>query len=241
MSRNTWIPNQHGAWAMLITPVLVGAMVGSVRPLQLVLLVAWLAAYCTNFFLSLALKTRRWARYRRQLLAYGTTAAACALPLLADEPRLLWLAIPSLAVFLINIYFVRERNERSWINDIAGIVLAAAVGFGAFLVGYDDRDPDQLMRAGRAIAVVSLYFVGTVFYVKTMIRERGVTLWMRLSVGFHTCLAVSLALMRWWPVTAIAVAALVRSIMVPKLRWTPKQIGVFEIAFTVAFGAAVLL
>ena len=236
-----WIPNQHGAWAMLITPLMVGAFLGDGRWLHLLLLLSWLAAYCANFYLSVAMKTKRWSKYRSQLLAYGAVALVGAVPLLMAQPQLLWIGFVAAPTFLVNAYYVRERNERSWVNDLAGIALAFAVGFGAFRLGYAGSDRDVVDRAWRAIGVVSLYFVGTVLYVKTMIRERGVALWMRLSIGFHILLLALLVAMQWWLLAVVAVAALARAIVVPRLGWTPKKIGLLEIVFTAAFGVGVLL
>ena len=40
-------------------------------------------------------------------------------------------------------------------------------------------------RAWLLAAVIATYFAGTVFYVKTLIRERGSEPYYWLSVGFH--------------------------------------------------------
>lgn len=225
---------------MLITPVLVGALLGSIRPLHALLLIVWLGAYSANFYLSLAMKSKRWSKYRPQLLVFGGVAAVGALPLLVEQPQLLWIGVIAVPTFLVNVYFVRERNERSWVNDLAGIALAFAVGFGAFRLGTADAEPAVVEHAWRALAVVALYFVGTVFYVKTMIRERGSLGWMRLSVGFHVGLLLLLGILQWWLLAVVALAALLRAIIVPRLQWTPKRIGLLEIVFTVAFGLGVL-
>ena len=90
------------------------------------------------------------------------------------------------------------------------------------------------------LGIVSLYFAGTVFYVKTMIRERGSVLWMRVSVGFHFGLLAVVLLMHYWWLVGVAAAALMRSIVVPRLEWTPKRIGMVEIVFTMTFGLGVL-
>ena len=239
--RKDWLPNQHGAWAFLVAPVVVGSILGGLRWMHLLLLLAWLAAYCANFYMSLTLKTGRWSKYRRQLVAYGTTALAGGAVLVSADPHLLRIAIVAMPAFLLNLYFVRARNERSWINDLAGIALAFAVGFGAFRLGAVNPDPIRVEHAWRAIAVVCFYFVGTVFYVKTMIRERGVALWLRVSIGFHAALFALLVAMQWWLLSIIAFAAVVRAIVVPRLGWMPKRVGLLEVVFTVAFSVGVLV
>lgn len=235
-----WLPNQHGAWAMLITPVLVGALLTNVRAIHPVLLLTWLAAYCTNFFFMLAVKSRRWARYRTQLGVYGTVTAIGGFVVLLVQPRLILLSGAAIPVFLINLYFVRTRNERAWLNDVSGILLAGVVGFAAFRLGYVGENASVINAAWRAIAIVCVYFIGTVFYVKTIIRERGSQRWLRMSIAFHALFAVALTAMGWWFVAAVASLALVRAVVIPSRAWTPKRVGLLEIAFTVLFGIGAL-
>ena len=236
----TWLPNQHGAWAMLITPVLVGALLADVRVVHFVLLIAWLGAYCANFFVMLSFKTHRWHRYRAQLAAYGAVAGIGGVLVLLDRPSLLLLSMVAVPVFLINLYFVRTRNERAWLNDVSGILLAGVVGFAAFRLGYSGSDATVVREAGQAIAIVCAYFVGTVFYVKTIIRERGSARWLQMSIAFHVVFAATLLLLQSWFVAAVALLALVRAALVPSRGWTPKQVGLLEVLFTVLFGVGVV-
>ena len=233
-----WIPNQHGAWAFLITPVLVGAAVSGPSGWQLLLLIAWLTAYCVNFFVSLAVKSRRPARYRSQLSAYGLATMIIGIPLAWQHPQLLVLLLAALPAFAANLVFVMQRNERMWLNDVIGIALAGVVGYASYLLG---PTPTQDSLAVRALMSVCLYFVGTVIYVKSMIRERHNRRWMRLSYLFHSALVV-LALLAAAPLlTLVAALLLLRALAIPRLGWTPKRIGLTEIIFTVAVALAALL
>ena len=233
-----WIPNQHGAWAFLITPVVVGALVGGPGFWQLLLLLAWLAAFCLNFFVSLAVKSRRPKRYQSQLTAYGLATAIIGMPIALHRPQLLVLLLAALPAFAANVFFVLRRNERMWLNDVIGIALAGVVGYGSYLLG---STPSRDAQALRVLAAVCLYFVGTVIYVKTMIRERDNARWMRTSYLFHGALMV-LALLAAAPLLAlVATFLLLRAIRVPKLGWTPKRIGLTEIIFTVAVALAALV
>lgn len=233
----TWLPNQHGAWAMLITPVIVGGLFGGFTIWHVGLLIAWLSAYCLNFFTGLVVKSRRPHRYVRQLSVYGLLTILFALPLVVTFPRLLLLGVVAAPVFAANLLFIVQRHERAWLNDVLGIVLATAVGFGAFIIGGQATDVDTVMSG---LAVVAGYFVGTVFYVKTNIRERGSQRWLLASIGFHTAFTVFLTWQRWWVLVALGLLATVRAVVVPRLEWTPKRVGLLEIVFTLGFGVAVL-
>ena len=233
-----WIPNQHGAWAMLITPVLVGALLAGPTPWHLLLLAAWLAAYCASFFTGLAVKSRRPGRYQRQLLAYAAATVILGLPLAIQAPSLLWLVPAAIVAFAVNVAFILRRNERAWVNDAVGILLASCVGAGAVLVGGTPRlDAHALL----ALTVVGLYFLGTVVYVKTLIRERGSTAWRRASLLLHAAYGVAALVAHWWLAALIALALLARAALVPGRGWTPKRVGLTEIAWTLLVSFVALL
>lgn len=233
----TWIPNQHGAWAFLITPVVAGALAGGPTGWDALLLFTWLAAYCLNFYVSQAVKSRKPKRYQRQLTLYASTSLILGLPLALHDPSLLLLLMAAIPAFAVNLVFIRQRNERAWANDFVGIALAAVVGYGAYALGAHPADP---MRAAWMELAIALYFGGTVIYVKTMIRERGSLIWIRVSIAYHGALVALAALTQWWPAAIIALLLLIRATAVPRLGWTPKRIGLTEIAFTVAVAVCAL-
>ena len=237
----SWIPNQHGAWAMLITPVLVGALAAGPTAWHLLLLLTWLAAYCLNFFLQQTLKRRRWGRHDRQILVYGSLTALFGLPLAWRAPDLLALLVLALPAFALNVFFVLRRNERAWLNDVVGILLAGVVGYGAVLLGGRPLTDASERHATLALVVVSAYFIGTVLYVKTLIRERGSLLWLRLSHGYHGLLVLALLATGQWTLALIAAALLARAWYVPRVGWTPKRVGMVEIASTTAVAVGALL
>lgn len=234
----TWIPNQHGAWAMLIAPVVVGALAGGPNPWHAVLLLTWLAAFCLNFYLSLAIKSRRPRRYQRQLLVYGSTTAAFGLPLVWHDVAVLRMLLAAVPAFAVHVLFVLRRNERAWLNDVVGVALAGVVGFGAYRIG---NAPTDDVHALRALVAVCLYFVGTVAYVKTLIRERGNRRWLGLSFAFHALLVFTCLVGRWWIAAAVATALLGRAVAVPGRGWSPRRAGLVEIGSTVAVALTALL
>lgn len=234
----TWIPNQHGAWAMVIAPVVVGAAAGGVNLWHPLLLLTWLAAFCLNFYVTLSVKSRKPKRYARQLAVYGTVTATLGLLLVWHDVEVLGLLVAAVPAFIINLAFVLRRNERAWLNDVVGIALAGVVGFGAYRLGSAPVDDAHALRA---LVAVCLYFTGTVIYVKTLIRERGNRTWLNLSYGFHTALLLVCVVGGWWIAALVAAALLARAIIIPRLGWTPKRVGLTEIGSTVAVALAALL
>lgn len=103
-----------------------------------------------------------------------------------------------------------------------------------------------------ATVILSLYFVGTIPYVKTLIRERGEVLWIRVSVGYHALVLVvavilgALGVLSWW-ISALWLLLLVRAAAFPA--WStaigkplrPAVIGFAEIAVSIATVLALVL
>src|SRR5690606_18893144 len=95
-------------------------------------------------------------------------------------------------------------------------------------------------RAWLLAGILAAYFVGTVLYVKTIIRERDSEPHYWLSVGFHAL--ATLVLIRVAPALTVVFAVLTcRAAVVPAFRVTPKQAGIGEIVLTVAVALTALL
>lgn len=82
-----------------------------------------------------------------------------------------------------------------------------------------------------ALLVISLYFGGTVFYVKTMIREKDKKSWLIGSVLWHVgSLTISTLFDKklFW----VFLVMLIRSIYFPRIKIKPKVVGIIEIFIT---------
>jgi len=117
------------------------------------------------------------------------------------------------------------------------------------VVAYDAGPGSDLTRAWELALVQFLYFAGTVFYVKTVIRERDNMNYRWLSGVFHAIALMTVALVFGlvensslaWPLELAFAALLARAILVPPHRPTPKQVGLGEIVATVAVAVTSLL
>ncbi|MGO3814281.1 MAG: YwiC-like family protein, partial [Cellulosimicrobium funkei] len=112
-----WVPNQHGAWPMLLLPFVVGTVRGvqdaGFRPVTLALGALWLAGYLAYSAAGLWLKSRRRPRYRRPMLTYGAAAAVLGTVVLALDPALAAWA-PAFVPFLaLGLWASARRTERS--------------------------------------------------------------------------------------------------------------------------------
>lgn len=234
------MPNQHGAWAMLATPLLVGSLASGLHWSQALLTAFWFAGYFAFFATGLWLKSRRKARHLPPLQVYLPLATVLGLLLLLLDPSLLRWAPLFLAPLSIGLYASATRHERALVSGLATTVGSTLMT----LVAYDLGPGTDWGRAWLLTAVLAAYFAGTVFYVKSAIRERGNARFLAVSVGYHAVITLlALALLpapARWVLSALGLVLTVRAAVVPRLGWSPARLGVGEIVATLAVTVAVL-
>ncbi|HQR27117.1 MAG TPA: YwiC-like family protein [Nocardioides sp.] len=230
------MPNQHGAWAMLASPLLVGMVAGGFAWVDLPLAAFWFVGYLAFFATSLWLKSGRRAKWFPPVRAYSLLAAGLGLVVVAMDPALLRWAPAFVLPLGIGLWAAAHRHERDLLAGLATVLASGLVT----VVAYDAGGTGPLTRGWQLGAVQFLYFAGTVFYVKTVIRERDNPAFLRLSVAVHAASAAAMAWLSWWLVAVFALLT-ARAAVVPRLRPTPRQVGIGEIASTVVVAVVSLL
>lgn len=257
MARNDgWIPQQHGAWAMLVVPFLCGvtlrAAAGDLPVHLAALLPFWLVGYMAFNAASLWLKAppARRGRLRRPLVVWlGASSAAGLLTLALAGARILWWAPWYLPLLVPALVLASRRRERATLGGALTVVAASLMTLVARFTSPADLPgaPDAALAVGVAAANVA-YFFGTVLYVKTNIRERGNRTFLVASLAWHAAATAAAALASvltgasvWW--TVFFAATLARAIVVPRLqpRLTPLRIGLIEIVLSVCLVLVVAL
>ncbi len=249
-------PPQHGAWAFLGLPVVVGWTVTSWTPLLVLLAAAWIAVYPASYFVLaiVAENSRRHPRPRRfarPLVTWATIAVAAAAPVLWARPWLVWVALGYLVAFGVNLAFARRRDDRALANDAVFIVECAAMVAVTWAVGVGDGGwvppwpwPTPVWILVLAVAVL---LTGSTMHVKALIRERSDPRYARaarlVALG-SVPLAVGAA---WWwglPGGAWLVVPFayfaVRSLVVTSPR-RPGVLGMVELAGFVLLAVAAAL
>ena len=264
---------------MLIAPVLTGAIIGGPTWWHVLLLVTWLVAYCAFFAAGLWLRSRRRHRYVPPMLTYAGAATVLGLALVITHPALLrWAPVYALAL-AVSLTASARRADRSWLNDIVTVLAASLMTVvSAGLSAASSAAPPEALTTGplaspdspwpwpvphgtalgpawAAAGVLAAYFLGTVPYVKTLIRARGDRRVLAISVGHHTLLAtiaataVVVSLVRGTlplavlVLLAVSVGLLTRAVLVPRIRpWpSPRSIGLGEVLACVLVTAAALV
>ncbi len=256
-----WVPNQHGAWAMVTIPWFLGTWQrfhdGEGAGYALVLGVFWLVGYFAFHAASLWLSSRRQLRYLRPMLTYAATAGLLGLVTwwLAG-PGLVGWAVPFLPVLAVALVLAARRRERALAGGLLTVAAASLVvlvaRFASPALVLDGWGTPPVTRALTLALVCLGYFGGTVFFVKSMIRERGNATFLALSVGWHlaaTAAAVAGATLGgfagWaWFFAVTTVRSLALPLAGPMrrdgLRLTPRQLGLAEAVFSVALVALAL-
>jgi hypothetical protein len=209
---------------MLAVPYLAGLLAAGYRWPDLPLLGAWLAGYLLSYFVFQAIKSRRPARYRTQLLLYGGVATPLTLLVVVARPALLWYAPAYAALFAVNACYAARRRERALLNDLASVLQSCLM---VLVVATIAATPPTAVLDVFALCLA--YFAGTALYVKTMIRERDNAAYRRWSVGHHLLALVVAAWVSPWA-AALFAWLLVRATLLPGRQWSPKRVGLLEIA-----------
>ncbi len=255
------LPREHGAWAMLIVPLLVGVSAAETFPPAF-----WLLAFVAfGFFLLryplvLAIKSRqadaRAEALRWSALYGGLTCAGSVALWLATR---LWLLIPlgafgalSLALYL---WLAARRAEMTTVGEWIGVAGLALGAPGAYLVA--TRALNE--TAGALYALNVLYFGGTIAYIKFKVREQprasaprdlASRLWAgRVTVGYHALVVVVVtlsALIGWVPALipvafVLPMCKVVVGVLTRPARLNVPRLGYVEVAFVSAFAAIVFL
>ena len=170
------LPKEHGAWAMLIVPLLLGAAIAPVWHYRTILLfVAALAFFLMRHPLATLVKFRQRKNMDRTYLwqwsiIYGGVALLGVGWLIVGY-RLWWLlvlgGVGSLLV-LFHLWLVARRQEMSVIGELSGIV---GLALGAPMAYYTASG--QLDGLAWLLWLINLlYFSGTVFYIKLKVRQQ---------------------------------------------------------------------
>ena len=233
-----WLPSQHGAWAMLAVPLLVGVAAGGFSPWQVVLAAAAVSGYLASA------TAQAWARSRRRgplapPLTYGAVFVALGLALVATHPALLAALVVLVPATIVVAAGARPGTRRDLANTLAQVAQATVLVPAAASLG-PSADPATIAEA---TAIAAAYLLGTVLVVRSVLRERGNVAFAAFSAGYHLALLAMAVVALPWPYAALALGLTGRAVALPLLqgRWAgtdhplrPVHVGMVELAAGVA-------
>jgi hypothetical protein len=249
------LPKEHGAWAMLYVPFLIGALSGSgsivtMAPLLLLFLSVTFIFVARESILEWLRARGRGKPSRRaltRLLIYLGSGGLFGAPLLVVYDRL-WLApMAGLIVLLVafNTWKAVRGEDRTVIGEAVAILGLTLTAPAAYYVTVGTWDPRALLLW----MLCSFYFASSVFYVKLRVHslnrrreELRRQSWRRCAT-YHLFLTVALlllsvtgsldlfALVAFTPVLARTFWQLAR----PTAHISLKRVGLLEVLYSVIF------
>jgi hypothetical protein len=213
-AHRTWIPRQHGAWAMLLLPVLLGVAASAASGWQIAVGGAALAAYLASATVQTWSRSRRPPAYRTPILVYTGITAVLGVLLLVAFPPLVLCGLVVVPLGILVFRGAQPGTRRDLVNSVAqvlqALVLVPATAFvsGVFV-------PETVIAY---TAVAAGYQLGTVLVVRSVLRERGNQGFRMLSTGFHVGLMIAAALVLPPAYAVVALGLLARAVAVPLLQ-----------------------
>jgi len=163
-------PPQHGGWAFVGLPVVLGWVVGGFSVLTVLLGIGFVLAFPTSYFAIAYLRFPRRERYVKGLLIWGIPAAVIAVVVVLARGWLVWVGLGYLIAFAINLAFAKNHNERSLSNDAVFIAECVAITPIMWAVGQSTSAPNSLWLI---TAFVALTLLGSTLHVRSLMRKRS--------------------------------------------------------------------
>ncbi len=219
--------NQHGAWAMVFMPLVLGIAAGGFHPAQLFYMAGWLLIFFAADHVLMFIKRMKRSRdygYLKAASLFGGIALILFIYPLTVEYRIIYFFLFMVPLGAVTAYYSKIRDERNMINDIAAILIFSIAGGGiAFLNSHEWTHGVTVV-----IAVSFFYFVGSALVVKTVVRERKNIKFRNASYIYHALLFSGM--LAWHYILGIAfIFGIIRAVGVYGRGWTPKKLGILEI------------
>lgn len=201
---------------MIVVPPFMGIVLSGFHWAHILLLAFWWTGYFAFYAVGLWLRSGRKPRYAKPALVYSVATAVTGLTVLITSPFLMRWVPWFLPLIAITAWASTNRKDRTMRNDMAtilaaglmvpvtydlGVVHRGLATRGGFLPGEAtnavlpgvsyDGDITGWPWVWTVTLFATAYFVGTAFYVKTNIRERGNENFFWLAVIYHALFALA--------------------------------------------------
>ena len=226
-------------------PLILGVVAAGPVLAHALLAMAALSAYLCSVPAIDWLRTRR-PELRPPAVLFGAATVAAGVPLVVTYPAILPIVGVAAVAAVVALWLTLAGRATSVLVSLVQVAQAIALVPAAAVITGTLATP----AAGRATLAASLYLIGSVLVVRSLIRERGNAAWLAASIAFHALAILAAAVVLPWPYVVLAVGLLGRAIGLPLLqrrldagprRLRPIHIGIVEIVASVALIALALL
>lgn len=226
-----FLPKQHGAWAMLIIPFWLSVVASGFIWQHIPLFSGWLLLYFATFPMLQMAKGKNVSFYRKWTFIYLIPAFLFLMIPFVTRPSIAIFGLLMLPFFIVNLYFSKRKQDRALWNDFSAIIVFAIGGLASgFLAN------GKINEATILVFITSiLFFIGSTFYVKTMIREKKNIVYKWISWIYHGLVPICFLLIGFSIVAIAYVPSLVRAIYFYGKPYSMKKVGILEIVNSVLF------
>jgi len=226
-----FMPKQHGAWAMVIIPFWLGVVSGGFVWEHIPFFFGWLLLYLSTYPMLLLFKRKKLKYYAKWSIIYFVPAVLLLLFPLFERPSTAWFGVMMLPFFLVNAYFSSQNKDRALTNDFSAIGAFSLAGIASAYLATGSINKEAIL----VFAVSCLFFIGSTFFVKSMIREKKNTNFKWISWSYHLMIPILWAVSAHWLVALAFVPSTFRALYYYGKGLTPKQIGIYEIINSTIF------
>ena len=207
--RHIAIPQDHGSWVFLLSPLLIGLFAGgNWSSASVFLIIAALAGFLIRQPATILVKIYTGRRSRRDLPAAFFWISIYIIIgvlglgglILLGYQYILLLGLPGILVFAWYLYLVSQRSERHKIG--VGIVASGVLALNApaaYWVGVNWPDP----RGGWLFILIWLQSAASIVYAYLRLNQRNLpmttSLPTRISLGYRALLYKTFNLLSWLP------------------------------------------
>jgi hypothetical protein len=226
-----FLPKQHGAWAMLIIPFWLGVVATSLVWQHVPFFFGWILLYLATYPILLLFKKKKIGYYSKWAIIYMVPALLLLSIPIWFQPKIIFFGLLMLPFFLINAYYSSKNRDRSMGNDISAVIVFSLAGIGSgFFIS------DQVTTSLMLVFVSSiLFFLGSTFYVKSMIREKKNKPFKWLSWIYHLIIPIVWLSFGEWIISLAFIPSLIRAIYFYGKPLSAKQVGIYEIVNATVF------
>ncbi|WP_147533221.1 YwiC-like family protein [Bacillus marasmi] len=226
-----FLPKQHGAWAMLIIPFWLGVAASGFLWQHIPFFFGWLFLYLATYPLLLLFKKKKIPFYTKWAIIYLIPALVLLIIVLISRPTIIYFGLLMIPFFFINAYFSSKNNDRAFLNDVSAIFTFSIAGLASSYLYNGSINESTILIFIASI----LFFTGSTFYVKTMIREKKNEQFKWISWGYHIAVPIIWAALGQWIVAIAYIPSLVRAFYMYGKPYSAKQVGIYEIVNSCIF------
>jgi hypothetical protein len=226
-----FLPKQHGAWAMLIIPFWLGVVATELVWQHVPFFLGWILLYLATYPILLLFKRKKMGYYSKWMIFYMVPALVLLSIPIWFQPKIIYFGFLMIPFFIINAYYSSKNRDRAMGNDISAVIVFSIAGIGSGFFISEQITTSLLLVFASSV----LFFLGSTFYVKSMIREKKNQQFKWVSWIYHFIIPIAWMLMGEWLVFVAFIPSLMRAIYFYGKPLSAKQVGIYEIVNAAIF------